>query len=99
VGYQRFYSKNLYSVIQVNPYLMQFSDEDDKRIQNGFRLYLHARMGYRFEFFDNRWYLEPAVGINYWPVSTNFPENFKVIEDDYTNYNLFDINIHFGFKF
>ena len=78
---------------------MQFSDEDDKLIQNGFRLYLHTRIGYRFEFFNKRWYLEPSVGINYWPVSTNFPTSFKVIEDDYTNYNLFDPNLQFGFSF
>jgi len=99
VGYQRFLWKNLHSVILVNPYLMQFSDEDDELIQSGFRLYLHTRIGYRIEFFDNRWYIEPSVGFNYWPVSTNIPADFKEIEDDYTNYNLFDINLHFGFRF
>jgi hypothetical protein len=99
VGYQRFYGNNLHTVLQVIPYLLQFSDEDDKRIQNGFRLYLHARIGYRFEFFDNRWYLEPSVGFNYWPVSTNFPADFRVIEDKFTNYNLFAPNLYFGYKF
>ena len=77
---------------------MQFSDEDDKLIQYGFMLYLHARIGYRFEFFDKRWYLGPSVGFNYWPVATNYPETFEVIEDDYTNH-IPDINLHFGFIF
>ncbi len=78
---------------------MHYSDRDDKIIQYGFRLYLHARIGYRFEFFNNRLYLDPSVGINYWPVSTNFPAAHKVIEDDYTKYNLVDLNLHFGIRF
>jgi len=78
---------------------MQFSDEDDKHIQYGFRLYLHVRIGYRFEFFNKKWYLEPTLGLNYWPLSTNFPAAFRAIEDDYTNYLLFGPNLQFGFRF
>jgi len=78
---------------------MEYRDQADENIQNGFQLYLHARVGWRFEFFNRRWFVEPVITFNYWPVTTNRPAGFDAIEEDYTNYTLFDPNIYFGFRF
>ena len=98
-GYQRFLWKNLYITAQATPFLQQFFDEDDKKIQNGFQLYLQSRLGYHFDFFNHRWFLEPSVAFNYWPVDTNFPDAFDEVEDGKANYFLFEPGLHFGFKF
>lgn len=99
VGYQRFLWNGLYSRFKATPFLQRFSDEEDKHIQNGFQLFLVARLGYRFEFFNQRWFLEPSVAFNYWPINTNFPDSFKEIESGKPNYFLFEPGLHFGYMF
>lgn len=98
-GYQHFYWKNLYSTLQITPFLQHFFDSDDEKIQSGFQLWCQFRVGYRFEFFKKRWFLEPSLVCNYWPINTNFPESFKEIESEWPNYFLFEPGLHFGFKF
>lgn len=99
LGYQRFFWKGLYSSIIATPFFQQFYDEDDEQIQSGFQLYLQARLGYRFEFFDNRWFIEPSLACNYWPINTNFPESFADVEDDAPNYYFLEPGLHFGYRF
>ncbi len=45
-----------------------------------------------------RWFLEPSVAFNYWPVNTNFPTSFDEIESGSPDYFLFEPGLHFGFK-
>jgi len=97
-GYQRFLWKNLYSTVQITPFFQQFFDAENNNIQNGFQLYLQFRLGYRLEFFKQRWFLEPSVVFNYWPINTNFPASFKEIENGAPNYS-FEPGLHFGFRF
>ncbi len=99
LGYQRFHWKGLYSTVQATPFYQNFYDINDKKIQSGFQLWCQFRVGYRFEFFKKRWYLEPSTVIHYWPINTNFPESFKAIENEWSNYYLFEPGLHFGFKF
>ncbi len=99
IGYQRFFWKGLYSTIQATPFFQQFYNEEDERIQGGFQLFLQLRLGYRFQLFRERWFIEPSVAFNYWPINTNFPESFSAVEDDAPNYYLFEPGLHFGFRF
>jgi hypothetical protein len=99
VGYQRFYWKNLFSTVQATPFLQQFYDSENEIIQTGFQLFLQLRLGYRFEVFKHRWFIEPSAAFNYWPVNTNFPASFKDIESGSPNYFLFEPGLHFGYKF
>ena len=98
VGYQHFFWKGLYSTVQATPFLKHYMDEDNKKIQNGFKLYMQLIVGYRFEFFQKRWYLEPAYALKYWPVDTNFPADFAEIEKGANKY-IFEPSLNFGFKF
>ncbi|MFC2121302.1 hypothetical protein ACFLTI_06890 [Bacteroidota bacterium] len=99
VGYQRFHWKNLYTTVQATPFLLQYCDTEDEKIQKGFQLYLQLRLGYRFELFDGRVFLEPSLVCNYWPVNTNMPASFKEIESGSPNYFLFEPGLNFGFRF
>ena len=99
VGYQRFHWKNLYTTVQATPFLLQYYDTEDVKIQKGFQLYLQLRLGYRFEFFNKRVFLEPSVVCNYWPVNTNVPPAFAEVDNGTPNYFLFEPGLSIGFKF
>jgi hypothetical protein len=98
-GYQHFLWKKLYVTAQVTPFYQQFFDIGNKKIADGFQLYLQSRLGYRFEFFKKRWFIEPSIAENYWPVNTNFPAGFSAVENGKPNYYLFEPGMNFGFKF
>jgi len=97
-GYQRFHWKNLYTTVEATPFLQQFYNADDKKIQKGFQLYLQFILGYRFEFFEKRLFVEPAYALKYWPVNTNFPASFAAIESGALKYK-FEPSLNFGFRF
>jgi len=98
VGYQRFLWKNLYSSIMATSFLQQFYDENDKKIQKGYQLYLQLFVGYRFEFFDKRFFVEPAAALKYWPVNTNVPDSFADINIGTNNY-IVEPSLNFGIRF
>ena len=98
LGYQRFLWKKLYSTVEPTFFLQQFYDTADKHIQNGFQLYLQFIVGYRFEFFKKRVFIEPAFALKYWPVNSNFPASFAAIEEGKPKYK-FEPSLNFGFKF
>ena len=98
LGYQRFHWRNLFTTVEPTFILQQFYDEDDTKIQNGFQLYLQFILGYRFEFFKKRLFVEPAGALKYWPVNTNFPATFAEIENGAPKYK-FEPGLNFGFRF
>jgi hypothetical protein len=98
LGYQRFLWKNLYSTVEPTFFLQQFYDTNDKKIQKGFQLYLQFILGYRFEFFKKRMFVEPAYAIKYWPINTNFPASFAAIESGAPKYKC-EPSLNFGFSF
>jgi len=98
LGYQRFLWKNSFTSVVTTPYFQRFYDADDKKIQDGFQLYIYGAAGYRFEFFKQRWFLEPMVGVAYWPVNTNMPASFEAIESGQPEWNI-EPRIKFGYRF
>jgi hypothetical protein len=98
LGYQRFLWKNLFTTVEPTFFLQQFYDTNDKKIQKGFQLYLQFYLGYRFEFFKKRMFIEPAYALKYWPVNTNFPSSFAAVERGAPKYK-FEPSLNFGFRF
>jgi len=98
VGYQRFHWKGLYTTVQATPFMKQYHGIDDNKIQKGFQLYLQVVAGYRFSFFKERFYIEPAYALKYWPVDTNYPANFSKIEEGAPKH-IFEPSLNFGFNF
>ncbi len=57
------------------------------------------RLGYHLELFKKRFYVEPFVAFNYWPINTNLPESFAKMENKWPDYFLFEPGLNFGIKF
>ena len=98
IGYQRFHWRNAYTTLEATPFLQQFYDEADEKIQRGFQLYCQLILGYRVEFFAKRLYVEPAWALKYWPVNSNLPDAFAEIEEG-TPKHIFEPSLHFGVRF
>ncbi len=98
LGYQRFLWKGVFTSVHALNALEKYIDEDDKKIGNGYTLYLNFHLGYQFKFFKNRFFFEPAIGCSYWPVRTNVPESFKAVEEKWPNYFI-QPGLNFGFNF
>lgn len=98
IGYQRFWWKGAYTSVQALNAFEKYMDENKKKIGNGFTLYLDFYVGYQFKFFKNRFFFEPALGCSYWPVRTNIPESFKLVEKKWPNYFI-QPGFDFGFNF
>jgi hypothetical protein len=76
----------------------KYLDKDNKKIGNGYTLYLDFYLGYQFKFGKKRFFFEPAIGISTWPIRTNVPESFKALDDKWNNYFIqpgFDFGINF----
>ncbi len=98
--YQRFWWKGLYSSVHAMSAFQKYVDENDRKIQNGYQLFMTYRLvGYHFELFKNRLFIEPSIAITHWPINTNTPESFKEMEKDWNNYFLFEPGLHFGVNF
>jgi hypothetical protein len=98
IGYQRFWWKGVYTSVYALNAFEKYKDENNKKIGNGYTLYLDFYLGYQFKFFKDRFFFEPAIGISYWPLRTNVPESFKAVEQKWSNYFI-QPGLDFGFKF
>ncbi len=98
LGYQRFWWKGVYTSVYALNAFEKYMDERKKKIGNGYTLYMNFHLGYQFKFFKNRFFFEPAIGCSYWPLRTNVPESFKVVEKKWPNYFI-QPGFHFGFNF
>ncbi len=98
IGYKRFLWRNLFITGEPTFFLQQFYNENNEKTQKGFQLYMQGILGYRIEFFKKRFFIEPAYALKYWPVNTNFPENFAAVENGKPKY-IFEPHFNFGIKF
>jgi hypothetical protein len=98
LAYQRFLWKGIYSSLSAVPFWRQYYDSRANRIGNGFQLFLTLRLGYHLVLMD-RVFLEPSIAFTHWPVSTNVPEEFAVLDKKWPSYFLFEPGLHAGVKF
>lgn len=99
IVYQRFLWKGLYTSLQILPLKKIYLDEDNKKIQEGFRLFSTFRIGYHVPLFKNRFFIEPSIASTFWPVSTNVPQVFAEKDKKWNKYFLLEPGLHFGINF
>ncbi|MBU2912833.1 MULTISPECIES: hypothetical protein [Reichenbachiella] len=99
LAYKHFLWKGSYTQIHVTPMFQNYLDEEDHKIKSGFQLFNTLRFGYHFDLFKGRFFIEPSIAFTYWPINTNLPDSFQVVEDQWNNYFLFEPGLHFGFNF
>lgn len=98
IGYQRFWWKGAYTSVQALNAFEKYLDEDNKKIGNGYTLYLDFYLGYQFKLFKNRFFFEPAIGCSTWPIRTNVPDSFKAVDKKWPSYFI-QPGFDFGFNF
>ncbi|AKP53548.1 hypothetical protein [Cyclobacterium amurskyense] len=99
-SYQRMLWKGLFATVEVLPQFKTYLDENNNKIDNGFKLYNSFHLGYHIGFGKSkRFFIEPQVHSQFWVFDTNTPEEFKVLDDKWRNYFLFEPNIYIGMKF
>lgn len=91
--------KGLYASVEAVPYLKVFLDENDQKIENGFRFYTSYHLGYHISLFNNRIFIEPQIHCNYWPINSKGPKGFREQTEKHNNFFLFEPNIYIGVNF
>ena len=99
LAYNRFWWRGLYTGVHAMNAFQKYIDEDNKKIANGYTLFMTYRLGYQFKFFKNRFFFEPSIGLTHWPVKTNTPQSFKLQESKWPKYFGYEPGLHFGFNF
>lgn len=100
VSYQRMLWKGLFAAVEVLPQHKTYLDENQSKIGNGFKLYTSYHLGYHLSFGKSkRFFIEPQVHCQNWVIDTNTPEEFKVLDDKWRKYFLFEPNLYIGVKF
>lgn len=99
VTYQRKLWKGLFAQIEILPLWKTYLDESNKKIDSGFKLYTSYHIGYRISLFNNRFYIEPQIHCNYWPIDSKAPQDFQEKENKWNNYFLFEPNLYIGVNF
>lgn len=100
VTYQRKLWKGLFATIEVMPLFTKYLDNDGNKKGNGFKLYNSYHLGYHIPLFKKgRFFLEPQLHVNHWPINNNVDDDFKVEEDKWDNVLLIEPNLYLGFKF
>ncbi len=99
LGYQRMLWKGLFAALEVVPLKKIFLDENKNKIGEGFRLYTTYHIGYHISLFKNRVFIQPQIHFNYWPIDSKGPQGFKVKDDKWNNYFLFEPNLYIGVNF
>ncbi|MEZ5174180.1 MAG: hypothetical protein R2850_11925 [Bacteroidia bacterium] len=99
-SYQRMLWKGLFATAEILPLYKSYTDEDGKKLGNGFKLYNSVHLGYHLAFGKRKqFFVEPQLHSQIWVFDTNTPESFKKMDNKWKNYFLFEPNLYFGFKF
>ena len=100
ITYQRRLWKGLFATVEVLPLFTTYLNKERAKLGSGFKLYTSYHLGYHIPLFKSkRFFIEPQIHLNYWPVNTNVPTEFKAKEDGWNNYFFFEPNLYLGIKF
>jgi hypothetical protein len=99
IVYQRFWWKGVYTSIHALNAFQKYYDNTNNKIANGYTLFMTYRLGYQVKLFRNRFFIEPSLGLTHWPIQTNVPKSFQLVESKWPDYFGFEPGLHFGFNF
>ncbi|MBL8029130.1 MAG: hypothetical protein JNL74_22100 [Fibrobacteres bacterium] len=99
ITYQRILWKGLFATIEVLPLYKRYLDTNNQLIGKGFKLYTTYHLGYHIPIFKNRFFIEPQIHGNYWPIDTKAPQSFQEKENKWNNFFIFEPNLYLGVNF
>lgn len=97
--YQRFLWNGLYTAVHAMNSIQKYYTEDNKKIQNGYQLFMQYRVGYHIPLFKNRFFIEPSLAVTHRPIDSNMPESFAKLDNKWPKYFFPEPGLHFGVKF
>jgi hypothetical protein len=96
--YQRFLWRGAYAAVHAMNASTRYVGEDNRRIRNGYKLFMTYRVGYHFQLLKGRVFIEPSIAATHWPINTNVPASFAQMESKWPNHFLFEPGLHFGYN-
>lgn len=99
LAYQRFLWKRFYAAIHAMNGQQNYYDTNNKKIQNGYQLFMTYRLGYQVPLFKNKFFIEPSVAMTHRPIDSNMPESFKVLDTKWPKTFFPEPGLHFGYRF
>ena len=100
ISYQRMLWKGLFASVEVLPLFKTYTDQNNTKIANGFKLYTSYHIGYHIAFGKKkRFFIEPQIHFQNWMFDTNTPPDFKNLDNKWKPYFLFEPNLYLGIKF
>ena len=99
LAYQRFWWKGLYTGIHAFNARQTFFDEDNKKIKNGYQLFMTYRLGYQLKFFNNIFFIEPSICVTHRPFHTKMPDDFAKLDNKWSKFFFGEPGLHFGYNF
>lgn len=100
LAYQRKIWRGLFTTLEILPLYTEYIDLQGNTLSKGFKLYNSYHVGYHIPLFKKgRFFIEPQLHINHWPINNNVHEDFLKEEIKYDNYFLIEPNLYFGIKF
>ena len=98
LAYQRYFWKGLYAAVHVVPMWQTFKNENGNKVGDGFIIFNTYRVGYHVKLFNDRFFIEPSLGIAGRPYHTKMPDGFKQQDDKWPKWTP-EPGLHFGFNF
>ncbi|WP_236975053.1 hypothetical protein [Membranihabitans maritimus] len=99
LAYKRFIWKEAFVQFHATAFHQDYLDKSGRKIQSGFQLFNTLRIGYQFQFFDNRVFLAPSIACTFWPVNTHLPSSFQIQENKWNGFFIGEPGLHFGINF
>ncbi len=99
LAYQRYLWRGIYATLHVTPFWQTYYDEGGEFIQSGFQLFMVGRVGYHFDLWNDRIFIEPSIAATTWPINTNLPASFEEQEAGWPGYFLFEPGLNVGVNF
>ncbi len=98
VAYQRFFWKGFYAAAHVMPMWQRFVNDTGDKVDTGFQIFTTYRIGYHIKLFNDRFFIQPSIGIAGRPYHTRMPDGFKEKDDKWSKYTP-EPGLHFGYNF
>lgn len=98
IAYQRFLWKGLYVAVHVMPALQDYRNEEGNHVDYGFMIFNTNRIGYHFKLFNDKFFIQPSLGIAGRPYYTEMPDGFKQQDDNWPKWTP-EPGLHFGYNF
>ncbi len=98
LAYQRFLWKGLYAAVHVMPMKQIFVNEQGNKVGDGFHLFNSYRVGYHVKLFNDRFFIQPSIGLAGRPYHSEMPAGFREKDNKWPKYTP-EPGLHFGFNF